>query len=57
MKILIDEKFRDKVVKGIEDPVVRLFWQKEFLKYPDRFLAEKVKKEKLPGRKSEYHLK
>ena len=42
MKILIDEKFRDKVVKGIEDPVVRLFWQKEFLKYPDRFLAEVI---------------
>lgn len=42
MKILSDEKFRDKVVKSVKDPVVRYFWEKEFARLPERFLAEVI---------------
>lgn len=41
-KILIDNKFRKKVIKRIQDPMVKSFWGEEFEKYPERFLREVI---------------
>ena len=42
MRILIDKKYRSKVIERIADPVVKSFWVDEFSKYPDRFMAEAI---------------
>lgn len=41
-RILTDKKFRQEVLKYVEDPVVRNFWQIEFASWNDKFAAEAV---------------
>lgn len=41
-RILTDKKFRNDVVKNVQDPVVRNFWQIEFASWNDKFAAEAV---------------
>ena len=42
MRMLVDKKYRDKVVKNITDPVVKSFWVDEYDKYPQKFQAEAI---------------
>lgn len=41
-RILTDKKFRNDVLKYVEDPVVRNFWTVEFASWNDKFAAEAV---------------
>ncbi len=41
-RILQDDEFRRKIVKKIEDPVVKSFWVNEFGKMTDRFRTEAI---------------
>jgi hypothetical protein len=41
-RILQDEQFKRRVVKHIEDPVVRGFWDGEFDKWNDKFKSEAI---------------
>ncbi|MBT7703535.1 type IV secretory system conjugative DNA transfer family protein, partial [Candidatus Peregrinibacteria bacterium] len=41
-RILQDESFRRRVIKKIEDPVVRGFWDGEFNKMSDKFKSEAI---------------
>lgn len=41
-KLLADQKFRDEVIKHIEDPVVRDFWTDEFAAYSERQRVEAI---------------
>lgn len=41
-RMLTDKKFRNDVLKVVEDPVVRNFWQIEFASWNDKFAAEAV---------------
>ncbi len=41
-KLLTDKQFRIKVVKNINDPVIKNFWEKEFDKWSDRFASEAI---------------
>ena len=41
-RILQDDDFRKKIVKKIEDPVVKSFWINEFGKMTDRFRTESI---------------
>jgi hypothetical protein len=41
-RILTDRKFRDEVLKYVEDPVVKNFWTVEFASWNDKFAAEAV---------------
>ncbi len=41
-RMLTDRKFRQDVIKHIEDPVVRNFWTVEFASWNDKFVAEAV---------------
>ena len=41
-RILTDKRFRMEVLKYVEDPVVRNFWQVEFASWNDKFAAEAV---------------
>jgi len=41
-RLLTDKKFRTEVLKHVEDPVVRNFWQIEFASWNDKFQAEAV---------------
>ena len=40
--ILTNQKYRQRVVDRIKDPIVKSFWQDEFANYPDRFLREVI---------------
>lgn len=40
LRMLSDARFRESIVRGCDDPLVKYFWQTEFARYPDRFLAE-----------------
>lgn len=42
MRLLADGTFRRQVTAKVTDPVVSYFWDYEFARYPDRFLAEVV---------------
>ncbi len=42
VRLLTDQKYRDKIVKNVDDPVVRHYWEKEFARLPDKLLAEVV---------------
>ncbi|MBL7058291.1 TraM recognition domain-containing protein, partial [Patescibacteria group bacterium] len=42
VRMLSDKVFRKKVVESIQDPVVKLFWTKEFAGYTDKFASEAV---------------
>lgn len=39
-KMLVDKKYRKKVVENITDPAVKSFWVDEFAKYTDRYAQE-----------------
>lgn len=41
-RILVDKKYREKVVERITDPVIRQFWVDEFPKWSDKVLQEVV---------------
>lgn len=41
-RILTDKRFRQEVLKYVEDPVVRNFWEIEFASWNDKFAAEAV---------------
>lgn len=41
-RILVDKKYRDRVVERITDPVIRQFWVDEFPKWSDKVLQEVV---------------
>lgn len=41
-RILVDKKYREKVVEKITDPVVKSFWVDEFTKWNDRVLQEVI---------------
>ncbi len=42
MRILVDKKYRIRVVNHVQDPVVRAFWADEFPKWNDRVLQEVI---------------
>lgn len=39
-RMLADKDYRNEVVSGVTDPVVKAFWTDEFAKYTDRFMTE-----------------
>lgn len=41
-RILVDKKYREKIVECITDPVIRQFWVDEFPKWSDKVLQEVV---------------
>lgn len=41
-RILVDKKYRDRVVERVSDPVVKQFWVDEFSKWNDRVLQEVI---------------
>ncbi|MBU0963627.1 type IV secretion system DNA-binding domain-containing protein [Patescibacteria group bacterium] len=41
-KILVDKKFRQKVLTKVTDPVVKSFWQDEYALYNERFRNEAI---------------
>lgn len=41
-RMLVDDRFRSRIVAGIKDPVVRHFWVKEFEEYPKVFRTETI---------------
>ncbi len=41
-RLLTDDLFRKRMTKGINDPVVRAFWEREFESYPKVFRAETI---------------
>lgn len=42
LRILVDEKYREKIIEQEKDPIVRLFWVKQFREYAPRFRVEVV---------------
>ena len=42
MRVLADKGYREKVIKKIQDPVVKSFWVEEFSKYPQQFQSEAI---------------
>ncbi len=42
MRMFVDKMYRKEVISKIQDPIVKAFWNEEFAKYPDRFMAEAV---------------
>ena len=41
-RMLIDKKYRKKIVDNIKDPIVRSFWQDEFSNWPEKYRTEAV---------------
>lgn len=41
-RIFGDKEYRKKIVSGIQDPIVRSFWENEFAKMPEQFMREAV---------------
>jgi len=42
LRLLSDKEFRQKIVRRLEDPVLKNFWEQEFEKMPDKLRAEAV---------------
>ncbi len=42
VKLLTDDKFREKIVTEIEDPVIKNFWLNEFAKFNSRYQQEAI---------------
>lgn len=42
MRILVDKKYRQRVIDKVTDPVIKSFWTEEFTKWNDRVLQEVV---------------
>lgn len=41
-RILIDEGFRKRIVNRVRDPMVKMFWEREFEEYPPHFQKEVI---------------
>jgi hypothetical protein len=41
-RMLSDERYRDWVVRQVQDPLVRAFWVREFAEYDSRFMHEAI---------------
>ena len=41
-RMLVDKKFRQKIVNNVRDPVVRSFWVDEFANYNEKFRSEAI---------------
>ena len=41
-RLLIDDRFRNKIINGIKDPIVKNFWEVEFEQYPKVFKTETI---------------
>ena len=41
-RLLIDEKYRAKVIRQIKDPFIRAFWAEEYANYDPRYLREAI---------------
>lgn len=41
-RMFVDKAYRNKVVRQVEDPVVKSFWEKEYARYQDKFQVEAV---------------
>ncbi len=41
-RMLVDKKYRKKVVKKVTDPVVKMFWVDEFANYSEKFRTEAI---------------
>ncbi|MFH1597664.1 MAG: type IV secretion system DNA-binding domain-containing protein [Patescibacteria group bacterium] len=41
-RILVDKKYREKVVRKVKDPIVKAFWQNEYAQYNERFRTEAI---------------
>lgn len=41
-RLLVDEKYRNRLIASCNDPIVHSFWEREFAAYHDRFLIEAV---------------
>ena len=41
-RMLIDERFRAKVIRQVEDPFIRSFWAEEYAGYDERFQREAI---------------
>lgn len=41
-RILVDKKYRERVVEKVSDPVVKMFWTEEFTKWNDKVIAEVI---------------
>jgi len=41
-RILVDKKYRERIVEKVTDPVVKMFWTEEFTKWNDRTLQEVI---------------
>ncbi len=42
LRLLADKKYRNEVVRNVEDPVVKSFWVDEFANYNERFASEAI---------------
>lgn len=42
LRMLSDEAFRARIIRQIQDPVVKSFWTNEFAEYSDRFRSEAI---------------
>jgi DNA helicase HerA-like ATPase len=42
LRVLVDEKYREKIIDNEKDPIVRMFWVKQFREYAPRFRVEVV---------------
>jgi len=42
LRLLMDEKYRSRIIEGEKDPIVRLFWEKQFSGYSDKFRVEVI---------------
>ncbi len=41
-RILVDKKYREKVIEKVKDPIVKAFWLDEFNQYNERFRTEAI---------------
>jgi len=41
-RLLVDARYRERLIKACVDPMARMFWAREFARYPERFLIEAV---------------
>ena len=41
-RILVDKKYREKVINKVKDPIVKAFWLDEFNQYNERFRTEAI---------------
>lgn len=41
-RMLLEERYRERIIRQVKDPITHLFWTKEFPMYPKAFLAEVI---------------